>query len=149
VIRTPRSHHVDASKHYKKAVRDFSKAVTVDPTAATAKVRYTLGKVYLLTGDYDRAIDSLTQAINKKPDYGLAYANRGVGYRSLGDYPNAAQDFRKALTLLKKESRVTKVRELLADTETRIKQYQPQEKTPVTIPGRQEELTWPVVSRYW
>ena len=95
----------------------MTRAVRSDPEKATARMHYELGKVQLLAGRYDEAVSSLTRAIEANPSYGLAYANRGVTYRNKGDYSLAAKDFRKALTLLHKPSRLSLIRKYLAETE--------------------------------
>jgi len=47
----------------------------------------------------NNAIDDYTNAINLKPDFAFAYANRGIIYLNLGYQEDACKDFTKALEL--------------------------------------------------
>ena len=50
-------------------------------------------------GDYDRAIQDYDQAIRLKPDYAIAFYNRGYAYQHKGDYDRAIQDYDQAVRL--------------------------------------------------
>ena len=49
--------------------------------------------------EYEKAIEHYTNAINVKPDFAEAYNNRGVAYRSIGDFEAAIEDYTKAIDL--------------------------------------------------
>ncbi len=122
---TYRGKAYEAVKSYKEAIGDFSRAIEVDPAAATPEMYYDLGKNYLLGGDWDRAVETLTKVVQMQAINGLAYANRGVAYKEKGEFLKAAEDFRKALSLLKEESRIATVRRFLNETEKRIQASRP------------------------
>ncbi|MDB9394841.1 tetratricopeptide repeat protein, partial [Microcystis aeruginosa] len=50
-------------------------------------------------GDYQGAIADYNQAINIKPDYALAYNNRGNAKYDLGDYQGAIADYNQAINI--------------------------------------------------
>ena len=56
-----------------------------------------LGNVYNDNGDYDRAIQACTRAIELKPDYAFAYNNRGIAYNSKRDFGRAIRDYTSAI----------------------------------------------------
>jgi tetratricopeptide (TPR) repeat protein len=50
-------------------------------------------------GDIDLAIKDYSKAIELKPDYAVAYNNRGNAYKNKGDIDLAIADYRKALQI--------------------------------------------------
>ena len=50
-------------------------------------------------GEHDLAIDDFNMAIKLKPDYAIAYNNRGTVYRIIGEYDRAIEDCNKAIEL--------------------------------------------------
>ena len=50
-------------------------------------------------GDFDKAIKDFTTAIELKPDFFVAYNNRGNAYSRKGDFDKAIQDFTTAIEL--------------------------------------------------
>ena len=50
-------------------------------------------------GQYEAAIADYDQALRLKPDYAIAYGNRGVANALLEQVNGARQDFKKALAL--------------------------------------------------
>ena len=48
---------------------------------------------------YDEAIKHYTYAIELKPDFAIAYNNRGITYRDKGEIKRAIDDFNKAIEL--------------------------------------------------
>ena len=57
------------------------------------------GLAYRDEGDYDRAIESFTKAIELNPNYAEAYNNRGNAYRDNGNFDRAIADYTKAIEL--------------------------------------------------
>ena len=68
-------------------------------TAPSTTDRYLQGELQAERGDLDTAMTSLSKAIEKNPQMGLAYVARGKLYKDKGDYQKAAGDFAKASTL--------------------------------------------------
>jgi tetratricopeptide (TPR) repeat protein len=60
---------------------------------------YSEGVQLLSQGNYRVAIQKLTESIELAPKFGLAYINRGVAFRDLGDYKKALSDLRKGADL--------------------------------------------------
>jgi tetratricopeptide (TPR) repeat protein len=69
------------------------------PSAPTTTDLYLQGELQQERGDLDSAMASLSKAIEKNPQMGLAYVARGKLYKDKGDYPKAAGDFEKASSL--------------------------------------------------
>ena len=57
------------------------------------------GLAYGENGDYERAIEALTKAIELNPNYAIAYYNRGLAYGEKGDYERAIKDYSKTIDL--------------------------------------------------
>jgi tetratricopeptide (TPR) repeat protein len=75
------------------------------------KAYYARGYIYLeLSQDsskyYLNAIDDFTKVINEKPDYSLAYNNRGSAYLNLGQLEKAKNDFDNAIRLSPTNTRI-------------------------------------------
>ena len=64
-----------------------------------AAIHNNRGVAYAEKGDYDRAIEGYTEAIQLNPDYVYAYYNRGSVYREKEDYDRAIEDFTTAINL--------------------------------------------------
>ncbi len=62
----------------------------------TSLDRYLQGQLQADRGELDSALDSLSKAIEKNPQLGLAYVARGEVYKKKGDYEQAAKDFEHA-----------------------------------------------------
>ncbi len=58
-----------------------------------------LGNAAYESGEYERAIQDLDEAIRLDPQYAFAYNNRGIAYRLLGQYNRAIQDYDEAIRL--------------------------------------------------
>jgi tetratricopeptide (TPR) repeat protein len=68
-------------------------------TAPSTTDLYLQGELQAERGDMDTAMASLSKAIEKNPQMGLAYVARGKLYKDKGDYQKAAGDFEKASSL--------------------------------------------------
>ena len=64
-----------------------------------AAIHNNRANTYAEKGDYDRAIEGYTEAIQLNPDYVYAYYNRGSVYREKEDYDRAIEDFTTAINL--------------------------------------------------
>ena len=54
------------------------------------------GATYYQIGDYDRAIEDYSKAIELNANYVDAYLNRGITYNDKGDYDRAIEDYTKS-----------------------------------------------------
>jgi tetratricopeptide (TPR) repeat protein len=137
-------------KSYKDAIKDFSRAIQIDPGSATPEMYYNLGKNYLLDGDLDKAIATLTKVVQMQPTHGLGYANRGVAYKEKGEYAQAVDDFRKATSFLKEPDRLATVSRLLSETEKRIQATRRLAPVPIIPPNTLDAETQPSTEkRLW
>ena len=80
---------------YDRAVRDFDRALALDPGLVVAWRQRALA--YRGKGDYERALADFEQATLLAPSDPRLYTERGVTYELLGDYANAIRDFNRAI----------------------------------------------------
>ena len=73
--------------------------------AKSAVDYFNSGVDYGRKGEYDRAIQDFTKAIQINPKDAEAYNNRGFAYEKKGEYDRAIQDFDKAIQINPKHAR--------------------------------------------
>jgi len=56
--------------------------------------------LYVILGQYERAINDYDEAINLDPQYSGAYLGRGFVYHELGRYEQAIEDLNKTVQLI-------------------------------------------------
>ena len=56
------------------------------------------GNAYLKKGDYNRAIEDYTRAIERKSDYAEAYNSRGAAYDKKGEFDRAIVEYTPSYT---------------------------------------------------
>ena len=82
---------------YDLSIRYFNRALELKPDFPDA--RNNLGTVYLLVGDWDKAISCFKKAADnmlyKTPQY--AYNNMGTAYYNMGDYEKAIESYQLAI----------------------------------------------------
>ena len=64
-----------------------------------AAIHNNRGLIYGEKGDYDRAIEAFTKAVEVNPSYAVAYNNRGLAYNNIGEFDRAIADYTKAIEL--------------------------------------------------
>jgi tetratricopeptide (TPR) repeat protein len=85
-------------------------AVLIIVSVLTASSAYAAGKLsadnlfnkgsqYSLKGEYDKAIEAFSKAIELKPDFVAAYNNRGIAYYRKGQFDKAIENYNKAIAL--------------------------------------------------
>lgn len=84
-------------EQYNSALTDYEKANELNP--ADKNILVNISQVYILEGDYKRAISFATKSIDKFPDYDLSYYNRGLAWSYLGEYQKGLDDFTKAIEI--------------------------------------------------
>ncbi|WP_228061603.1 HNH endonuclease [[Phormidium] sp. LEGE 05292] len=81
------------AKLYQEAVEDYSRAIELQELSFAYSQR---GDVYLQLGEYEKAIQDYTQAINDSYHLSINYEKRGLAYLSWGDELNASLDLKKS-----------------------------------------------------
>lgn len=83
-------------KDFKQAIRDFSKAIKLEPNN---QYNYQdRGNAYLAKGDYLKAIEDFTKAITlEKMNCGTIYCQRGDARYHIQDFTGAIEDYTEAI----------------------------------------------------
>ena len=84
-----------AAGEYRKAVKEFSILIGIDPSRAIAYNQR--GFAYYSLKKYREAIEDFDQAIRLEPSDAADYTNRGLNYYRLGQYQRAIQDFDRGI----------------------------------------------------
>lgn len=84
------------TEQYALAADDYTTIITLEPNAAAFSNRAYL---YVVTGNYTKAVADCDKALEMNPEYAYALKNRGLAYKSLGQIDNASQDFNVARQL--------------------------------------------------
>ncbi|WP_197356233.1 tetratricopeptide repeat protein [Aureliella helgolandensis] len=85
----------EADKLDHQAADDFETAIQYGPT--NWRIHHNFAISLAMKGDYARAINSVTRALELKPDYANAYFNRGELYFELGRFEQASKDYSLAI----------------------------------------------------
>jgi tetratricopeptide (TPR) repeat protein len=83
--------------NYNEAIREYDKAIEVNPSYAIAY--YNRSVAYTKTGQYDRAINDCDKVLQLDPKHANSYYNRGVSYWHLGSKSQAIEDLQAAAKL--------------------------------------------------
>ena len=83
--------------HTQEAVKEYSKAIELDPSFASAY--HNRGILYNKLGEQQKALDDYNKAIELDPSYAFAYNGRGNVYRGLGERQKALDNYNKAIEL--------------------------------------------------
>ena len=83
------------------AIAYYDEIISTEPenTSILADIYYNRGTAYSTIGEYDRAIEDLTKAIELRPNDSRAYYNRGGTFIDKQFYELAIRDFDRALNL--------------------------------------------------
>jgi Zn-dependent membrane protease YugP/Flp pilus assembly protein TadD len=83
---------------YLGAIDDLSRAYTLNPSDPAMLLR-SRGLALIKLGQLDRALVDTNDALALAPDDAIAYNNRGVIYRDLGNLEQAESDLRRAIEI--------------------------------------------------
>ncbi len=86
-----------AKKDYDTAIRDYNKAIELDPNYAAAFCNR--GIAYYNKKNYDTAIRDYDKAIEIDPNFAEAFYNRGLAYYNKKNYDTAIRDYTRAIEL--------------------------------------------------
>ncbi len=81
----------------KQAIKDFGKAIKLNPKYADAY--FNRGNAYADLGNYKRAIKDYNESVKMNPKDTVAYYNRGNAYGRLGNHKQAIEDKKIAARL--------------------------------------------------
>ena len=84
-----------------QALQDYTQAIELDPTFATAF--NDRGVAYFAKGDSDRAVQDFSRAIELNPKFATAFTNRGILYFKKKDNGRAKSDLDDAIELNPKD----------------------------------------------
>jgi tetratricopeptide (TPR) repeat protein len=82
---------------YDQAIRDFDRAIAVQPGLVVAWRNR--GLAHRGKGDFDRALADYEQALVFAPSDARLYHERGLTYSGMSDFPHAIADFNRAIAL--------------------------------------------------
>lgn len=97
-----------------EALKDFNKSLEIKPNTYALVER---SKVHLAQGNFDDAIADCTKFIESFPKSTDAWLNRGIAYKSKGDYPNALADLQQVLKLSPYWPEAEQAKRLIAEME--------------------------------
>ncbi len=83
--------------HTQEAVKEYSKAIELDPSFASAY--HNRGILYNNLGEYPKSLKDYSKAIELNPTYVSAYYGRGNTYYDLREHQKALEDYNKAIEL--------------------------------------------------
>ena len=86
-----RGQHAYSQKQGRRAINDLFTAVRLEPQFAEA--RLLLGSVQSAEGDYEKAIDNLTEVIQQKGAYKNVYYERAKALQATGEWEAARADY--------------------------------------------------------
>ncbi|MDD5306403.1 MAG: tetratricopeptide repeat protein [Deltaproteobacteria bacterium] len=84
-------------KMFPQAVRDCSKAITLDPESADA--HHSLGMIYIETKEYEQAARHLQKAVAFREDNALYHYQLGEVYEWMNQPEQAAKEYERAVAL--------------------------------------------------
>ena len=94
---TNRADYYQDTKQLALALKDYEKAVTIEPEKGTLYNSW--GKTLFDMGQISQAIEKYNIGITKPKPFGEIYVNRGVAYAAQSNFAQALQDIDKGLTL--------------------------------------------------
>jgi len=84
-------------EQHERAIRDYDRAIELDPTFAIAY--YNRDASYAALGQHEHAIHDYDRSIELDPYLAQAYSNRGNNYAALGQHERAIRDLDRALEI--------------------------------------------------
>ena len=92
-----RGFRASSEGHTQEAVKEYSKAIELDPSFASAY--HNRGILYNDLGEYPKSLKDYSKAIELNPTYVSAYYGRGNTYYDLGEHQKALEDYNKVIEL--------------------------------------------------
>ncbi|MDZ7749036.1 MAG: tetratricopeptide repeat protein [Halofilum sp. (in: g-proteobacteria)] len=101
VITLEAAHKAFADGLYEKARSGYREILDAPGAGRTMRLdaRRGLARTLMELGEHEAALRQFDRAIDAAPEFGAAYANRGILYDRMGRYERAMADYRKALEL--------------------------------------------------
>ena len=87
-----------------KAIAEYSEALKRNPNDTDAKqilvsACYIRGLIFMSKGEYAKAIEDYSKAIDNEPAHPLAFNKRGQAYLEMREYDEAVEDFKEVIQL--------------------------------------------------
>ena len=92
-----RGFRASSEGHTQEAVKEYSKAIELDPSFASAYHNRVI--LYNNLGEHPKSLEDYSKAIELNPTYVFVYNSRGNLYRVLGEQQKALEDYNKAIEL--------------------------------------------------
>jgi len=92
-----RGFRASSEGHTQEAVKEYSKAIELDPSFASAY--HNRGILYNNLGEHPKSLEDYSKAIELNPTYVSAYHGRGNTYCDLGEQQKALEDYNKVIEL--------------------------------------------------
>ena len=89
----------NSKEKYTKAIQDFDKAFSLNPTFNAFGLYLNRGATYLTLKEMDKALSDFSKAVELDPKNAPAYHSRGLVHYEQGDYEDAINDFLKSTDL--------------------------------------------------
>lgn len=92
-----RAFRANSEGHKQEAIKEYSKAIELDPSFASAY--HNRGILYNNLGERQNALEDYNKVIELNPSHTFVYNSRGNLYRGLGEHQKALEDYNKAIKL--------------------------------------------------
>jgi tetratricopeptide (TPR) repeat protein len=86
-------------RRFDEAVRVYKDLLLVAPDEELPRIVINLATVHLTNEQPEAAVSLLIPFVKKQPDFPEAWGNLGIAHRGVGQYEEAAQCFRRAMSL--------------------------------------------------
>jgi len=84
---------------YEKAIKEFNRALEINELSELdLDILYYIGNSMMMIGSYKEAINSYTSILEIDKKNVIAYSNRALCYKSIGDYDNSLKDYDMAIS---------------------------------------------------
>lgn len=99
-LETEQGYAARAQRHYRAAIVDSDEAICLDRDSYNSYAFYhTRGAAKAALGDYSKAVEDFSQAIQIKPTHALSYRDRAKAKEALGQKDAAKVDYKRAKNL--------------------------------------------------
>lgn len=109
---------------WEKTLKDFEKLYKLD--SQTKKINLIIGNSHFYMRNYNKSIEFLSKHISLEPNYHVAYTQRAISYKNIGEIEKALIDIDKAIKIV---PRISNLHIIKADILERLNRINDAEKT--------------------